>query len=131
LAILKNKDSFHLITLHEKVAAGALYFDAVWMPELHGTHGFQIEIKHSHDFDEIIGFFGGSCENYRELNAEIERNGLYARQRPGISNTAVSGSETNFCFKEYRKLLYFDLFSLQSELPLTLPIRRKHGKSVR
>lgn len=65
-------DSFHLLSLNDNVAKGALYFDAVWMMGLHGSHGFQVEIQHSHDFDEILGFFGSNMENPRELNSEIE-----------------------------------------------------------
>jgi hypothetical protein len=65
-------DSFHLLGLNDRIAEGALYFDAVWMTGLHGKDGFQVEIQHSHDFDEILGFFGGNGENYRDLNSEIE-----------------------------------------------------------
>ncbi len=65
-------DSFHLLGLNDSIARGALYFDAVWMTDLHGKDGFQVEVQHSHDFDEILGFFGGNKENYRELNSEIE-----------------------------------------------------------
>ena len=65
-------DSFHLLSLNYSVAHGALYFDAVWMMDLHGTHGFQVEIQHSHDFDEILGFFSGNRDNPRELDSEIE-----------------------------------------------------------
>jgi hypothetical protein len=65
-------DAFHMLSLNDKVAQGALYFDAVWMTGLHGTHGFQVEIQHSHDFDEILGFFGSDRDNYRDLHAEIE-----------------------------------------------------------
>jgi hypothetical protein len=65
-------DSFHLLSLNDSIANGALYYDAVWMVDLHGPHGVQVEIQHSHDFDEILGFFGSSKGNPRELNAEIE-----------------------------------------------------------
>ena len=65
-------DSFHLLSLNDSVARGALYFDAVWMTGLHGTHGFQVELRHSHDFDEVLGFFSGNRDNYRELGGEIE-----------------------------------------------------------
>jgi hypothetical protein len=65
-------DSFHMLSLNDKIAAGALYFDAVWMTGLHGTHGFQVEIQHSHDFDEILGFFGSNKDDYRDLDSEIE-----------------------------------------------------------
>ncbi len=65
-------DSFHLLSLNDSVAKGALYFDAVWMTGLHGSHGVQIEVQHSHDFDEILGFFGSKMDNPRDLDAEIE-----------------------------------------------------------
>ena len=65
-------DSFHLLSLNDSIARGALYFDALWMTGLHGKDGFQVEIQHSHDLDEILGFFGGNRDDYRELNAEIE-----------------------------------------------------------
>ena len=32
-------DSFHLLGLNDRIAAGALYFDAVWMTGLHGQDG--------------------------------------------------------------------------------------------
>jgi hypothetical protein len=54
------------------IAGGALYYDAVWMTGLHGKEGFQVEVQHSHDFDEILGFFGSNKDNYRDLNSEIE-----------------------------------------------------------
>jgi hypothetical protein len=65
-------DSFHMLSLNDKIARGALYYDAVWMTGLHGTRGVQVEVQHSHDFDEVIGFFGGNLENPRDLNSEIE-----------------------------------------------------------
>ena len=65
-------DSFHLMSLNDTIAKGALYFDAVWMTDLHGTDGVQVEIQHSHDFDEILGFFGSDKNDPRDLNAEIE-----------------------------------------------------------
>jgi hypothetical protein len=65
-------DAFHMLGLNEKMIKGSLYFDAVWITGLHGTHGFQVEIQHAHDFDEIIAFFGSNKDNYRDLGAEIE-----------------------------------------------------------
>jgi len=65
-------DSFHLLSLNDSVAKGALYFDAVWMQVLHGDDGFQVEVQHSHDFDEIIGFFSSKQNDLRDLDAEIE-----------------------------------------------------------
>jgi hypothetical protein len=65
-------DSFHVLSLNDKVAKGALYYDAVWMTGLHGSRGVQVEIQHSHDFDEVLGFFGGNPKSPRDLDAEIE-----------------------------------------------------------
>jgi hypothetical protein len=65
-------DSFHMLGLNDRVAAGAMYFDAVWMTGLHGTHGVQVEIQHAHDFDEILGFFGSNTKSPRDLDGEIE-----------------------------------------------------------
>lgn len=64
-------DSFHVLSLSDKIVTGALFFDAVWMTTLHGTHGVQVEIQHSHDFDEIIGLFGSKKES-RDLDGEVE-----------------------------------------------------------
>ena len=60
-------NSFHLLSLNDSVARGALYFDAVWIQVLHGTDGFQVEIQHSHEFDEILGFFGSRQEEAQRL----------------------------------------------------------------
>jgi hypothetical protein len=65
-------DSFHLLSLNDSVAKGALYFDAVWMQVLHGNDGFQLEVQHSHDFDEILGFFSSKQDDLRDLDGEIE-----------------------------------------------------------
>ncbi|HSW56915.1 MAG TPA: hypothetical protein VLH15_00775 [Dehalococcoidales bacterium] len=65
-------DAFHLFRLDDKVAAGALYFDAVWINRLHGTRGWQVEIQHAHDFDEIICLFGSNRDNFRDLGGEVE-----------------------------------------------------------
>ena len=65
-------ESFHLLSMNDSIAQGALYFDAVWMMDLHGTRGVQVEIQHSHEFDEILGFFGSRRDTPHDLDAEIE-----------------------------------------------------------
>jgi hypothetical protein len=65
-------NSVHMLSLGNQNAQGTLYFDSVWITGLHGTQGVQVEIQHSHDFDEIIGFFGNQPNNYRDLGGEIE-----------------------------------------------------------
>ena len=67
-------DSDHVLRLNDLVAEGALYFDAVWMVDKHGEPPTNIEIGHTHDFDEIIGFFGNRQDGTkaRELGGEVE-----------------------------------------------------------
>jgi hypothetical protein len=64
--------STHMLSLNDTIAAGALYFDCVWMWDKKGTDAVSLEIAHSHDFNEILGFMGSNRENPRELGAEIE-----------------------------------------------------------
>jgi hypothetical protein len=65
-------DSAHVLSLNDSIARGALYFDAVWMVAKHGVPPTNIEIAHSHDFDEILGFFGNYQGNTRDLGGEVE-----------------------------------------------------------
>jgi hypothetical protein len=65
-------DSTHMLCLNEKVLKGGLYTDIVWLWEKHGAKGFETEIAHSHDFDEILCFIGSRRDNPKDLNAEIE-----------------------------------------------------------
>jgi hypothetical protein len=65
-------DAAHVLSLNDAIAKGALYFDAVWMIEKHGTPPTNIEIAHSHDFDEIIGFFGSYNGDAHDLGGEVE-----------------------------------------------------------
>ncbi len=65
-------DAFHLLGLNNRIVEGAPYFDAVWMTDVRGPDGFQVEIQHSHDFDEVLGFAGTYKGATRELDAEIE-----------------------------------------------------------
>ena len=65
-------DSTHMFTLNDKIIKGGLYMDMVWLWHKHGAKGFETDVAHSHNFDEILCFVGGRQENPRELNAEIE-----------------------------------------------------------
>jgi hypothetical protein len=65
-------DAAHVLSLNDTIAKGALYFDAVWMIAKHGDVPTNIEIAHSHDFDEILGFFGNFQGDARELGGEVE-----------------------------------------------------------
>ncbi|MGD1118712.1 MAG: hypothetical protein ABR886_04430 [Dehalococcoidales bacterium] len=65
-------DSAHVLSLNEMIAKGALYYDAVWMVAKHGQPPTNIEIAHSHDFDEILGFFGSYNGDAHDLGGEVE-----------------------------------------------------------
>ncbi|MFA5309064.1 MAG: hypothetical protein WC370_06210 [Dehalococcoidales bacterium] len=65
-------DSAHVLSLNDAIAKGALYFDAVWMTAKHGEPPTNIEIAHSHDFDEILGFFGCYNGDAHDLGGEVE-----------------------------------------------------------
>jgi len=65
-------ESTHMLSLNDSIVEGAFYFDCVWLWNKHGAEAVQMEIGHTHDFDEILGFIGSRKENPRDLNAEIE-----------------------------------------------------------
>jgi hypothetical protein len=65
-------DSTHMLSLNESIAKGALYCDTVWLWHKNGAKGIEVEIAHTHDFDEILGFMGSRRENPKDMDAEIE-----------------------------------------------------------
>jgi len=60
------------LSLNDAIIKGAFHFDAVWMVEKHGVPPTNIEIAHSHDWDEIIGFFGSYHGDAHDLGGEVE-----------------------------------------------------------
>jgi hypothetical protein len=56
-----------LLWIDGKKFAGAPYLESVWFHTENDTG----PEKHSHDFDEIIGFFGSDAEHPDELGAEL------------------------------------------------------------
>ena len=62
----------HVLSLNDAIVKGAFHFDAVWMVDKHGAQPTNIEIAHSHDFDEIIGFLGGYNGDAHDLGGEVE-----------------------------------------------------------
>jgi hypothetical protein len=65
-------EATRMLSLDESVLKGSFYFDCVWLWDKHGSEAVQMEIAHTHDFDEILGFVGCHRENPRHLDAEIE-----------------------------------------------------------
>jgi len=65
-------DSTWMFALDETVARGAFYTNCVWLWKKHGTEDLEIEIAHTHDFDETLGFVGTVPGKPRELGGELE-----------------------------------------------------------
>ena len=58
-----------LLFLDNEVIKGAFYVEVVWYWK--GSDTFRVE-AHTHDFDEVIGFFGTDPRDTKALNGEIE-----------------------------------------------------------
>jgi hypothetical protein len=61
--------------IDNEVVDGAFYMECVWiMPEMIPHDGVELEKHgpkaHTHDYDEILGFFGSDTENARDLGGE-------------------------------------------------------------
>jgi len=65
-------ESTWMFALDDRVAKGAFYTNCVWLWEKKGTGDLEMEIAHTHDFDETLGFVGTVRNNPRELGGEIE-----------------------------------------------------------
>jgi len=59
----------HIAWLDNEVIQGAFYLECLWF--LKGSDNNRVE-AHTHDFDEVIGFFGTNPDNQRDLGGEIE-----------------------------------------------------------
>ncbi len=55
--------------MDDHIVKGSFYTEAVWIWK--GDEG-SVEKIHTHDYDEVITFFGSDFENPDELNGEIE-----------------------------------------------------------
>jgi hypothetical protein len=59
----------HIAWLDKNAIEGAFYAECLWFQE--GSDTNRVE-AHSHDFDEVIGFFGTNPEDQTDLGGEIE-----------------------------------------------------------
>jgi len=59
----------HIAWLDKDVIKGAFYLECLWFQE--GSDVSRVE-AHTHDFDEVIGFFGTNPADQRDLGGEIE-----------------------------------------------------------
>ena len=59
----------HIAWLDNEIIKGAFYLECLWFQE--GADVNRVE-AHTHDFDEVIGFFGTNPADQRDLGGEIE-----------------------------------------------------------
>src|SRR3989304_7169715 len=59
----------HIAWLDNEVIQGAFYLECLWF--FKGSDINRVE-AHTHDFDEVIGFFGTNSDDQRDLGGEIE-----------------------------------------------------------
>ncbi len=68
----KTLDRTLLLGIQDSILKGAFFSGCEWLWQLTGDGPVSIEIPHSHDFDEIIGFAGSNRNHPRDLGGEIE-----------------------------------------------------------
>ena len=58
--------------IQDSIVKGSFYAGCEWVWGVDGPEGFNIEVAHNHDFDEIIGMVGSRKDNPRDLGGEVE-----------------------------------------------------------
>ncbi len=70
----KTLDRTLLLGIQDSILKGAFFVGCEWLWQLTGNGPVKIEVPHSHDFDEIIGFAGSNRNHPRDLGGEIDFN---------------------------------------------------------
>jgi len=65
-------ESTWMFNLDESVAKGGFYTSCLWLWDKKGADPLQVEIAHTHDFNELLGFAGTVKGDPRALGGEIE-----------------------------------------------------------
>jgi hypothetical protein len=65
-------ESTWLFNLDDSVTKGGLYTSCLWLWDKKGSQPLQVEIAHTHDFNEVLGFVGTVKGDPRALGGEIE-----------------------------------------------------------
>jgi hypothetical protein len=68
----KTLDRTLLLGIQDSILKGAFFAGCEWLWGLTGDGPVSIELPHSHDFDEIIGFAGSDRRHPRDLGGEID-----------------------------------------------------------
>jgi len=61
-----------LLGIQDSIVKGSFFAGCEWLWNLTGSGPVNIELAHSHDFDEIIGLIGSDKGRPRELGGEVE-----------------------------------------------------------
>lgn len=64
-------DGAWLFSLDNNIIPGSLYTNGVWLDSVKGAP-FEIEIAHTHSFDETLGFVGTVPGKPQELGGEVD-----------------------------------------------------------
>ena len=68
----KILDRTLLLGIQDSIFPGSFFAGCEWLWQLTGDGPVSIELPHTHDFDEIIGFAGSNRNHPRDLGGEIE-----------------------------------------------------------
>jgi hypothetical protein len=58
--------------LNDDKVKGSFFMMNTWTLSMNGTKPVQLELAHTHDYDEILGFMGSDVNNVTGLGGEIE-----------------------------------------------------------
>ncbi len=65
-------DGTWLFALDNRIAEGAFYTNCVWLTKKYGADPLDIEIAHTHNFDETLGFVGTVPNDPHALGGELD-----------------------------------------------------------
>ena len=68
----RTLDRTLLLGIQDSIVKGSFFAGCEWLWELTGDGPVSIELEHTHDYDEIIGFAGSNRKQPRDLGGEIE-----------------------------------------------------------
>jgi hypothetical protein len=58
--------------INDEQVKGSFFLMNTWTLSMNGTKPVKLELAHTHDYDEILGFMGSNVNNVSELGGEIE-----------------------------------------------------------
>jgi hypothetical protein len=58
--------------INDEKVKGSFFMMNTWTLSMNGTKPVKLELAHTHDYDEILGFMGSDVNNATELGGKIE-----------------------------------------------------------